>query len=217
MNFETYLSQHPISRDCSPSKEQRAALPDLFHTSRGHFSERARVVIEKSAPGQVEFIPVEIGKAPTSWLNPFIDAYYSMKDLCRPVAAMFIRGQVDFLLVSLEPKPRITVRLNLASAYYFINVLGRAQRLLWLQMPTLKYRPRDDGTELFGLVHDFGKWKLSQRASGEPLIWRDTKWQHGNNEYSGQNEVLIEDALWRELDAHFPNQLHPMRAGEVDD
>src|SRR3979411_1095866 len=53
----------------------KAPLPDLFHTSRGHFvvSERARVVIEKSAPGQVEFIPVEIGSAPTSWLNPFID------------------------------------------------------------------------------------------------------------------------------------------------
>ena len=194
----------------------KAPLPDLFHTSRGIFvvSERARVVIEKLAPGQVEFIPVEIRTAPTGWQNPFIDAYYSIKDFGRPVAAQFVRGQVDFLSVCDEKRTRISLRLNLASAYYFINVLGRAQRLLWLQMPVQKYRPRDDGTQLISTVHDFSKWKLSQRAPEEPLIWRDTRWRHGDDEYSGQSHVLIEDVLWQELDANFPNQLHPMRAGE---
>jgi len=35
-------------------------LPDMFHMSRGFFvfSERARVVMEDWAPGQLEFIPV---------------------------------------------------------------------------------------------------------------------------------------------------------------
>ena len=194
----------------------KAPLPDLFHTSRGIFvvSERARVVIEKLAPGQVEFIPVEIKKAPTGWRNPFIDVYYSMKDLGRPLAAQFVRGQVDFLPVGLEAKPRVTLRLNLASAYYFINVLGRAQRLLWLQMPTDKFRPQDDGIERFGLPQDYSKWKLCDRAAGEPLIWRETWWRDGIKEYRGHNEVLVDDVLWRELDAKFPNQLHPLRAGE---
>jgi hypothetical protein len=38
----------------------RAALPDIFHTSRNLivFSDRARNVMEHWAPGQVEFIPV---------------------------------------------------------------------------------------------------------------------------------------------------------------
>jgi hypothetical protein len=136
-----------------------------------------------------------------------------MKDVWRPVAAQFVRGQVDFVSVCDEPKPRITPRINLASAYYFINVLGRAQRLLWLQMPTLQYGPRDDGTEIHALVHDFGLWKLTERAAGEPLIWLDTKWRHENREYGAVTHVLVEDALWRELDAHFPGQLHPLRAG----
>jgi hypothetical protein len=30
----------------------------------------------------------------------------------------------------------------------------------------------------------------------------------------GQDEVFIEDVLWRELDANFPDQLHPLLAGE---
>jgi hypothetical protein len=197
----------------------KASLPDLFHTSRGLFvvSERARVIFEKLAPGEVEFIPVEIKKAPTGWRNPFIDAYYSMKDLGRPVAAQFVRGQVDFLPVGLEAKPRITLRLNLASAYYFINVLGRAQRMLWLQMPTHQFQPHEDGIERFGLLQDFHKWKLCDRAVGEPLIWRETWWRDGNREYRGHNEVLVDDVLWRELDAKFPNQLHRLRAGEVED
>jgi hypothetical protein len=195
----------------------KAPLPDLFHAARDLIvvSERARVIFEKLAPGEVEFIPVEIKKAPTGWRNPFIDAYYSMKDLGRPVAAQFVRGQVDFLPVGLEAKPRITLRLNLASAYYFINVLGRAQRMLWLQTPTRQFQPQEDGIERFGLVQDFHEWKLRDRAAGEPLIWHETWWRDGNREYRGHNEVLVDDVLWRELDAKFPDQLHPLRAGEA--
>ncbi|WP_158931609.1 hypothetical protein, partial [Acidisphaera sp. S103] len=42
------------------------ALPDIFHTSRNIivFSESARALIEKRAPGQVEFIPVAIHADP---------------------------------------------------------------------------------------------------------------------------------------------------------
>jgi hypothetical protein len=152
-----------------------ATLPDMFHTSRNLivFSERARVVMEHWAPGQVEFIPVG----------------------CRA-------------------EPKIAATLNLASAYYFINVLGRAQRLQWLEMPTDKFPPQDDGIERFGLLQDFSGWELRERGPGEPLIWRDTWWRDENREYRGHNEVLIEDVLWRELDANFPDQLHPLLAGE---
>ena len=152
-----------------------AKLPDMFHLSRGIFifSERARVVMEHWAPGQVEFIPV-----------------------------------------ACHAKPKVAATLNFASAYYFINVLGRAQRLQWLEMSTQKYPPREDGTELVGLTHDFSKWRLRERSSGEPLIWHDTPWRCGNKEYLGQDEVLLEDVLWRELDANFPDQLNALRAGE---
>jgi hypothetical protein len=221
--MEYGFRNQPIPASYFPSsliiERAKAPLPDLFHASRGLFvvSERARVIFEKLAPGEVEFIPDEIKKAPRGWMNPFIDAYFSMKDLGRPVAAQFVRGQVNFLPVGLEAKPRITLRLNLASSYYFINVLGRAQRLLWLQMPTDEFPPQNDGIERSGLLQDFHKWKLCERAVGEPLIWRETWWRDGNREYRGHNEVLVEDILWRKLDAIFPNQLHPLRAGEVGD
>jgi hypothetical protein len=137
------------------------------------FSERARLVMEDWAPGEVEFIPI-----------------------------------------ACHAKPKIAATLNFASAYYFINVLGRAQRLQWREMSTQICPPREDGTELLRLLPDFGKWKLRERAAGEPLIWHDTPWRDGKKEYLGQDEVLVENVLWRELDANFPDQLNALRAGQ---
>jgi hypothetical protein len=152
-----------------------AALPDMFHTSRAFiiFSERARMVMEEWAPGQVEFIPV-----------------------------------------ALQARPKIAAQLKLASAYYFINVLGRAQRLQWLEMPTQQFPTRKDGTEPFGILPDRRDWKLRERAAGEPLIWHDNPWCVENRRYSGSSIAFIEDVLWRELDVKFPDQLHALRVGE---
>jgi hypothetical protein len=192
-----------------------AALPDLFHTYRGRIvvSERARVVIEQLAPGQVEFIPVALTAAPTTWLNPLIGAYYSIKDLSRTVRATF-GARLPFYPIDLEAVPRITLRLNLASAYYFINVLGRAQRLLWLEMPTQEYPTREDGTVPHSALHDRATWKLRWRTPGEPLIWHDTRWQVENRDYSHHTEIFVEDVLWQELDARFPDQLNAQRVGK---
>jgi hypothetical protein len=84
-------------------------------------------------------------------------------------------GQLEFIHVACNAKPKIAATLNFASAYYFINVLGREQRLQWCEMPERNFfSPQEDGTELFGLLPDFHKWKVRERAPGEPLIWRDT-------------------------------------------
>jgi hypothetical protein len=132
----------------------------------------------------------------------------------RAVIDHWASGQVEFIPVACHAKPKVAATLNFDSAYYFINVLGRAQRLQWLEMPAHKFPPQEDGTERFGLLPDFNKWKLRERAPGEPLIWHETPWRDGNREYRGQSATLIEDVLWRELDANFPDQLHALRAGE---
>jgi hypothetical protein len=93
-------------------------------------------------------------------------------------------------------------------------VLGRAQRLHWRDMPVDESPPQGSGVELLGLIHDFHKWQLRERAPGEPLIWHDTWWRDGSREYRGHNEVLIEDVLWQELDANFPDQLNAMQIGK---
>src|SRR4051812_44927510 len=79
----------PIPASCFPKllKIDRASatLPDLFHASRGIIlvSERARAVLDRLAPGEVEFIPVIVRAAPTTWLNPLLDALYSIRDFAR--------------------------------------------------------------------------------------------------------------------------------------
>jgi hypothetical protein len=152
-----------------------AVLPDIFHTYRDIiiFSEKARLIMEEWAPGQVEFIPVTVDAA-----------------------------------------PEISARLQLGSAYYFVNVLGRAQRLLWLEMPVRTFPPREDSTQRFTTVHDIRQWKLRERAASEPLIWHDAPWRIDNREYPSSTDIFVEDALWRELDAHFPNQLNAEKVGQ---
>lgn len=153
-----------------------AELPDMFHTERDIivFSERARLVMEEWAPGQVEFIPVACHAKTT----------------------------------------RIAERLEFDRAYYFINVLGRAQRLQWLEMPVRQLPSEEDGIVTILLLPGMRNWKLRERAPAEPLIWRDTPWIVGKKRYSNHSDIFIEDLLWRELDANFPDQLNALRVGE---
>jgi len=122
-------------------------------------------------------------------------------------------GQVQFIPVAIHAEPDIARQLRLASAYYFINVLARAQRFQWLEMPVDPGSVREDGTQLFISKSSYRLWKVRERASGEPLIWRESSWQSDNKNYHGQFNVLVEDVLWQELDAKFPDQLNAMRVG----
>jgi hypothetical protein len=178
--MEYRRANQPIPASCFPPSltfdAATAELPDMFHPTRSLnvFSERARVVMEQWAPGQVEFIPVAV-----------------------------------------QAPPEVSAQLKFAKAYYFVNVLGRAQRLQWLDMPTQKFPMQQDGIERLGALPDLRDWKLSARAAEEPLIWHDEPWTVGIKRYSAHNIVFIEDILWRELNANFPDQLNEMRVGEV--
>jgi hypothetical protein len=123
--------------------------------------------------------------------------------------------QVEFIPVAVQAPPKIAARLKFASAHYFINVLGRAQRLQWLDMPTRQFPRQEDGTEPFGMLPDPLAWKLRARAAGEPLIWHDMDWRFGNRDYRGHHAVFVEDAPWRELNAKFPDQLNALQVREV--
>ena len=64
-----------------------------------------------------------------------------------------------------------------ADSFVEMRVPGRAQRLLWLEMPVRSFQPQEDGIERFTMEHDFEQWKLSERAPGEPWIWRESHWR----------------------------------------
>lgn len=67
-----------------------------------------------------------------------------LSERTRAVIEDWAPGQVEFIPVTCHAKPKITAVLGFDSAYYFINVLGRAQRLQWLEVPTDKWPPQDD-------------------------------------------------------------------------
>lgn len=137
-----------------------------------------------------------------------------LSERARVVMEEWAHDQVEFIPVAVQAAPSIAARLKFDSAYYFINVLGRAQRLQWLEIPTQRYPAREDGIERFSILPDIQDWKLRERAPGEPLIWHDTPWSVGTKRYSGNIYIFIEDVLRQELDAHFPDQLNALRVGE---
>jgi hypothetical protein len=122
-------------------------------------------------------------------------------------------GQIEFIPVTVTADPDIARQLRLPGTYHFINVLGRAQRFQWLEMPVDKLGVNEDGIEIFWKKYEYKNWKIRTILPGEPLIWREIVWRFENQEYFGYTDVLIEDILWRALDAIFPGQLEPSQVG----
>jgi hypothetical protein len=56
--------------------------------------------------------------------------------------------------------------------------------------------------------------KLRERVVGEPLIWRESHWRIDNGEYRNHTDIFVDDVLWHELDANFPDQLNALWIGE---
>jgi hypothetical protein len=148
------------------------------------------------------------------------DMFHTARDIlvfserARRVMEHWAPGQVEFIPVAVQASPDIASQLNFANAYYFINILGRAQRLRWLEIPVQQFPPEDDGTVDIMLLPDFGDWKLRERAPREPMIWRDEPWIVENKRYAGHTRIFVEDRLWEDLDASFPEQLNALRIGE---
>jgi hypothetical protein len=147
------------------------------------------------------------------------DIFHTSRDIivvserARALMEELAPGQVEFIPVAIHAEPDIARQSQLASAYYFINVLGRAQRFQWLEMPVHPFRMREDGIQRFGTQQNYRQWKVRQILTGEPLIWHESWWQTDKKEYRGHVDVLVEDILWQALDTKFPDQLHPLRVG----
>jgi hypothetical protein len=189
-------------------------LFEEWHMSRGWMEYK-----RENKPIPASYFPKSLTVVDASAEQP--DIFHTSRDLivfserARAVIEEWVPGEVEFIPVSFNAAPKIAGRLQLASAYYFINVLGRAQRLLWLEMPTDSFPPQEDGIERFTMEHNFRQWKVRERGLSEPLIWHESHWRTGNREYRGHTHILVEDVLWQELDANFPDQLKALRVDEL--
>lgn len=148
------------------------------------------------------------------------DMFHTNRDLivfsekARTIIEELAPEQVEFIPVELHAEPNIACPLLLDSAYYFINVLGRAQRFQWLDMPVEEFPLREDGICRFGRRQDYRQWKFRQRAPNEPMIWHESWWRVDGKEYRGHVDILVEDILWQELDKIFPNQLNALKVDQ---
>ena len=152
--------------------------------------------------------------------GPLPDMFHTARGIivfserARVVLEQWAPDHLEFIAVACQAERGIAARLNFDSKYYFVNVLRGAQRLQWLETPTQMLPSEDDGIATVILLSDMHSWKLRERATGEPMIWRDTPWIVGKNRYSCHSNIFVEDLLWGELDANFPDQLNPLRVGE---
>jgi hypothetical protein len=102
-------------------------------------------------PIPASYFPKSLTVADASAVLP--DIFHTYRDIiifsdkAHSIMEEWAPGQVEFIPVTVDAAPEISARLQLGSAYYFINVLGRAQRLLWLEIPVRTVPPREDGTE----------------------------------------------------------------------
>jgi hypothetical protein len=143
-----------------------------------------------------------------------VGSSFIFPERARAVMEELAPGQVEYIPVAISAEPEFAERLNLASAYYHINVLGRAQRLQWLESATQKPHPQKDGTVIVTLWPRMRDWKMTERAEGEPLIWRESDWRSGNRIHRDHSHVFVEDVLWQALNANFPDQLSKQRVGK---
>jgi len=180
------------------------------------------------SPGRIEFRfqnkPIPASYFPKSLT--VVEAIQAMPDMFHTARSFILfskrartlleeraSGQVEFIPVTIHAAPQIADRVNLASSYYFINVLGRAQRLQWLEILTKKLQTKEDGTEIWSTACNYHQWKLRERTTDEPVIWHDNPWRVGDRDYRNHPPIFVEDALWQVLNSTFPGQLNEMRIG----
>lgn len=62
--------------------------------------------------------------------------FFVVSEQARAVLEHWTPAQIEFIPVAHQARPRVAATLRFDRAYYFINILGHAQRLLWREIPT---------------------------------------------------------------------------------
>ena len=97
--------------------------------------------------------------------------------------------------------------------YYFMNVLGRAQRIDWLssRVKINLVTHSDRTTEIVARHQSLPEDSVKMRArrDDDPHAWLENESVIGGVRYSLPGEVILSDWLWHELNKRFPHQLEP--------
>lgn len=167
---------------------------------------------------QVYGIPLQQSDIP---VETMLKARFELPDICEPAKGfLFVSDRFRVVLEELTPGCVVFLPLNLkvpqhmltAKAYFFIDILPRAQLIDWDQSPTGPRIVRaPDGREsrsLRGRGITDPSVKFRTVTAETPQIWREADFDRPTVHYfPDKRDVFMQDELWEALNAKFPKQL----------
>ena len=135
------------------------------------------------------------------------DAFAFVSDRGRAALEELVPGCVAFFPLNMKaPKHMLT-----ADAYFFYDVLPRAQLIDWDLTPSAPRIVRaPDGRESRAIRELITEpsTKLKPVTAETPRIWREADLDHpAVHFFANKKYVFLRDELWEALDARFPGQL----------
>jgi hypothetical protein len=133
--------------------------------------------------------------------------HYYVSSRFRAVLDEYARGAVEYIEVVFN----ISANKEPANAYYFINVLGRAQLIDWELTPKRRRRGR-----YFHWEGAPDQWVMRTPVSSHVAIWHETHRINEDAEYFGSGtHVFVTNELGDALSAAFPGQSRLTRIRET--
>lgn len=173
----------------------------------------SRELVDKRVQG----IPLQQSDIPT---GSVLKGRFALPDICSPTSGfVFVSDRGRAALEELAPGCVAFFPLNMkapehmltAEAYFFYDVLPRAQLIDWDRSPTVPRIVRaPDGRESRALKHppENPSIKFKAMMPETPPIWREVDVDRpAVSFFSNKEDVFLRDELWDELNARFPKQL----------
>jgi len=166
---------------------------------------------------QVQGIPLQQSDIPA---ESELKARFALPDICSPTNGfVFVSDRGRAALEEMAPGCVAFFPLNMkapkhmltANAYFFYDVLPRAQLIDWDLTPSSPRIVRaPDGREsraIRGRITD-PSTKFKPVTEEMPPIWRETDFDRPTiHFFFNKQHVFLRDELWQALDARFPGQL----------
>jgi hypothetical protein len=166
---------------------------------------------------QVQGIPLQQSDIPA---ESVLRGRFALPDICKPTEGfVFVSDRGRTAFEELAPGCLAFFRLNMnapkhmltADAYFFYDVLPRAQLINWDLTPSGPRIVRaPDGREsrsIRGRLTD-PSTKFKPVTPQTPLIWREADFDRPTvHFFANKEDVFVRDELWEALNARFPGQL----------
>ena len=178
---------------------------------------RSAGVLGELLQKQVDGVPLQETDIPA---EKALDGRFELPDLGRAGDGfLFVSNRGRAALEELAPgcvaffplKLKVPARMRPAEAYFFPDVLPRAQLIDWDRSPTGPRLVRaSDGREsrsIKGLMTD-PSTKFKPETRDTPPIWREADVDRPDlHFFANKKHIFLRDKVWEALNARFPGQL----------